>query len=82
MNPLACDTPDGMLRWWLFSANARSIETVTAALAWMKRRGLVEELPAADGRIRFRRVDGAFESTLRRLAAGFDLDDGMNGTLH
>jgi hypothetical protein len=80
-NPLACDTTDGMLRWWLSATGVTRKEAVASALAWMKRRGLVEELRATDGRIRFRRASGV-ETRLRRLAAGLDLDDATNGMLH
>jgi hypothetical protein len=81
-NPLACDTPDGMLRWWLTSTGVKRIDAVAAALTWMKARGLVEELHAADGRVRYRRASGDVEARLRRIAAGLDLDDATNGMLH
>ena len=53
-NPLACDTPDGICRWWL-SSDRVGMDSLLAALAWMKERGLVDELTAADGRTRYRR---------------------------
>lgn len=53
-NPLACDTAEGIGRWWLV-AHPVSTETLVQALDWMKREGLVEELTAADGRLRYRR---------------------------
>ena len=81
-NPLACDTPDGILRWWLPAIGVTPLDAVSAALAWMKRRGLVEELYAADGRIRYRRAKGDVEARLQRLADGLDLDDATNGMLH
>jgi hypothetical protein len=62
-NPQACDTPDGILRWWL-AAYSVSMEELLSALEWMKQQGLVEELLAADGRLRYRR-----SATDDRLAA-------------
>lgn len=53
-NPLACDTADGICRWWLGPPRV-SQEKLLEALDWMKRRGLMEELIAADGRLRYRR---------------------------
>jgi hypothetical protein len=81
-NPLACDTPDGMLNWWLEPANAVALTTVEEALVWMEQRGLIEQLPAADQRVRFRRVDDDVASRLQRIAAGLDVDDDPLGTLH
>lgn len=81
-NPLACDTAEGIARWWLRANAGLTVENVTVALAWMKRRGLVEELQAADGRVRFRRTDGDVEARLARLADGRDPVTDSNGTLH
>jgi hypothetical protein len=54
-NPLACDAPEGISRWWLSSPSV-PMEKLLMALDWMKELGLVEESVAADGRLRFRRV--------------------------
>lgn len=81
-NPLACDTPFGMQRWWLRASAEISVESVMAALTWMKQQGLVEELCAADGRIRYRRASRDVEPLLQRLAAGFDVGDDASDTLH
>jgi hypothetical protein len=54
-NPLACDTADGISRWWLASQSI-SMERLLQALGWMKRHHLVEEMLAADGRLRYRRI--------------------------
>ena len=54
-SPLACDTADGISRWWLASQSV-STEKLLQALGWMKRQGLVEEMVAVDGRVRYRRV--------------------------
>ena len=53
-NPLACDSLDGISRWWL-AAHPVTPEELVEALSWMKEQGLVEELEAADGRLRYRR---------------------------
>lgn len=66
-NPSACDTADGIGRWWI-GAYRFSAEELVQALERMKRQGLVEELVAADGRLRYRR--SATDAELRALAAG------------
>jgi hypothetical protein len=53
-NPLACDSLDGIGRWWL-AAHPVTPEELVQALSWMKEQGVVEELVAADGRLRYRR---------------------------
>jgi hypothetical protein len=52
-NRLACDTPEGISRWWL-PEPVVSMEKLTGALEWMRRNGLVESSVAADGRLRYR----------------------------
>lgn len=54
-NPLACDSLEGINRWWL-AAHPVTPEELVRALEWMKEQGLVEELVAADGRMRYRRL--------------------------
>ena len=54
VNPCACDTADGIGRWWIESLHATP-DALSRALDWMKASGLVEELEAADGRLRYRR---------------------------
>ena len=53
-NPLACDSLEGISRWWLASQVVTPDE-LEQALGWMRERGLIEELVAADGRLRYRR---------------------------
>jgi Fe2+ or Zn2+ uptake regulation protein len=53
-NPLACDSLEGISRWWL-AAHPVTPEELMRALNWMKEQGLVEEIVAADGRLRYRR---------------------------
>jgi hypothetical protein len=66
-NPHACDTGDGIERWWL-SDGHRSRE-VAAALDWMVRKGYLQTVTAADGQIRYRRVatDDSLKSALDDL---------------
>jgi hypothetical protein len=53
-NPLACDTLEGIARWWV--GDEADVDDIEAALNWMERHGLVERVVAADGRVRFRRA--------------------------
>jgi hypothetical protein len=66
-NPSACDTADGIGRWWI-GAYRFSAEELVQALERMKRQGLLEELVAVDGRLRYRRC--ASEAQLRAIVAG------------
>ena len=70
-NPLACDTADGIRRWWLGAADA-PMETLVHALDWMTKEGLMEVLVAADGRQRYRRCagDAQLAAALRRFESG------------
>jgi hypothetical protein len=52
-NPLACDSADGIARWWL--AAPPDPGTLDAALVRMAREGEIQALRAADGRVRYRR---------------------------
>jgi hypothetical protein len=72
-NPLACDAADGIGRWWLASQTV-STEELLQALDWMKEHGLVEEIAAIDGRLRYRRI-----ATDEQLMA---LDRGLPPTVH
>jgi hypothetical protein len=66
VNPLACDTSDGIARWWLGGVPAEDSD-LAEALGWLQRAGLVEATTAADGRVRYRRaalgagIDAAFD---------------------
>ena len=65
-NPLACDTPPGIARWWLQVDFDEA--SVQQALDWMTVHGLMERLVAADGRLRYRRI-GSAESFASALAS-------------
>jgi hypothetical protein len=68
-NPNACDTVDGIERWWLSDCRQSSLE-VTAALDWMVRRGYLEAVTATDGRTHYRRIatDDGLKSALDEVS--------------
>lgn len=51
---MASDTASGIHRWWLQSDPRWDIGTVTRALGQLVEAGLLDELPALDGRVRYR----------------------------
>lgn len=55
-NPYACDSLDGIARWWLGGRYAGP--RVEAAMAQLLEEGMVERLHATDGRVRWRRRGG------------------------
>ena len=73
-NPDACDTAEGILRWWFSPEAGYTQAAVVRALEWMAERDLVAVTIAADGRQRFRRLASGDRATelLRRLASGQD----------
>lgn len=54
-HPLACDTSDGIRRWWLPDGLEVPFYVLATALAWMVAHSMAEASPGLDGRIRFRR---------------------------
>ena len=74
-NPDACDTAEGIHRWWFSPDAGHTQDAVADALNWLTEHGLVEVSTAADGRQRFRRLAAGDDLTelLRRLAGGRDL---------
>jgi hypothetical protein len=56
--PLACDTADGILEWWLLGSHRWSLAEVEQTLEALVRAGTLRRLPALDGRVRYRRAPG------------------------
>jgi hypothetical protein len=68
-NPLACDTAEGARRWWLPQREDIGESMVTAAFESLVGRCILETLPAVDGRIRYRLIDGDdARAALERIA--------------
>jgi len=63
-NPLACDTAEGALHWWLPQDPNISEHMVVKALESLVAQGGLETLPAVDGRVRYRRMAGDAASAL------------------
>lgn len=65
-NPRACDSLEGIRRWWLDPQSDWSTSQIEKAAHWMKERQLIEEVIGSDGRTRFRRIgsDDAFRLLL------------------
>jgi len=56
-HPDACDTSEGIARWWIDSdPPPPPVPLVESALGWMLACSVVEPSHAADGRIRYRRA--------------------------
>ena len=55
-NPLACDSAEGIARWWLGADAPVDEAIVKRALGQLQASGVVEVLIAADGRVRYRRA--------------------------
>ncbi len=51
----ACDTSEGIARWWVELDDPAPVVTVEAALDCLVACGVVEAQPAIDGRVRYRR---------------------------
>ncbi len=65
-HPFACDSAEGIQRWWFDTEVA--MDDLMAALEWMQQEQLLEELQAADGHVRYRRL--ASTERLGTLIAG------------
>lgn len=71
-NPHASDTAEGIRLWWLDPEVEITMEQLQAAIGWLRDQGITEELRAADGRLRYRRIaddarlDGLLNHELRR----------------
>ncbi len=53
--PFACDSCEGIARWWLGLHLSADCNEVQQAIDWLVAAGAMQRLPAADGRIRYRR---------------------------
>lgn len=71
-HPFASDTPDGISAWWLQRSWHVHETAICAALARLVCAGLIEEMRAPDGRVRYRRVqtDDAVAALRRRIEPG------------
>jgi hypothetical protein len=68
VHPHACDTPEGIARWWVEQDDPVSLDAVEAALAWLAAGQAVEAQPAAaDGRVRYRRATGVSDERLAQI---------------
>ena len=54
-NPEACDTLDGIARWWLGGEWRQRTTLVQQALDGLEESGVIERVEAGDGRVRYRR---------------------------
>jgi hypothetical protein len=55
-NPHASDTVEGIRLWWLEPGVEITMERLQTAIGYLLEQGIVEELRAADGRRRYRRI--------------------------
>jgi hypothetical protein len=66
-NPLACDSLEGMCRWWFQQEYQWPQYQLDAAVSWMTEHKLIEEVVGADGRTRYRRIGSDEEFSLLTL---------------
>jgi hypothetical protein len=57
-HPSASDTAAGISQWWLGTEEFVTYQHLERALRFLIDRGVVEEIAAADGRKRYRRIGG------------------------
>jgi hypothetical protein len=71
LNPLASDTLEGIAQWWLTFDDFTDTE-LQQALRRLVDAGVVEAVPAADGRVRYRRtaLNASVDAQLDRFIAG------------
>ena len=74
-NPLACDSLEGMHRWWFDQEYQWSKYLLEKATSWMKEHKLIDEHIGTDGRARYRRIGSDEELRLLLL----ELDDDISG---
>ena len=66
-NPLASDTCEGALTWWLGRQAGATAQQLQVAFDELVKLGLVERVTAADGKVRYR-CSNTDAATLARLA--------------
>lgn len=71
-HPNACDTAEGIARWWLLGVSSPTpLPVVISALDHLQALGLLQAHRAADGRVRYRRPaadDALHDAQLQALA--------------
>ncbi len=73
-HPRAADGADGIAVWWLSDYSLVNTTQLSAALTWMQKHHLIEQVRAVDGRVRYRRpstvgdIEQALQAALRRDA--------------
>ncbi len=67
-HPGACDTADGIARWWFEREDTVSVQEVKQTLEALVLQGLLEASSSVDGRVRYRRRadEAALKAFLRR----------------
>lgn len=72
IHPQACDTPEGIARWWVDMDGPEPVPvpvvTVEAALDCLLTCGVVEAQTAIDGRVRYRRRADVQDDRLDAIA--------------
>jgi hypothetical protein len=68
-HPQACDTVDGISRWWLANIDGDEPGWTDLALDWLQLHDLAERLNAVDGRVRYRLKNPDDPATRDRLEA-------------
>ena len=69
--PHACDSSEGIHRWWLPDGHKFNADEIEMALDWMAKNNLVLQTVAADGRVRFSRIssDARLDAILNPASA-------------
>ncbi|HET9580499.1 MAG TPA: hypothetical protein VFP44_21915 [Usitatibacter sp.] len=57
-NPCACDGRDAIARWWLAPGHVYGDADIERAMGLLVGRGLVREIHAVDGRVRYAMREG------------------------
>ena len=67
-HPHASDTASGIWQWWLPAEDLVSQKHLATALQFLVDQRLIEEIAAADGRLRYRRIgdDAALDAVIAK----------------